>query len=410
MSNEIVNEMDGCLVTHKTFGRGIVKKINIRKRQEGTIVVDFNEKKDCKFVFPVAFLNPNQILHTNEPQIVSFLNAHCRCAGCMELKKSDQGYVQPYLCADCYGKYQKCDFCDNYKLKDSFMKLSSMEYDEPDQICSDCYVEQCFTCEECNKTYLKKFKPVNKYIKDGQQLCQSCLEFYFNECDNCGEYVPDEYTVFTAHGEYCHDCFEKISIKCDRCGERFVPLATEHYCDNCMREISEKAREKYYFEEWKKFDFGSRKIKELGFHQLKKILLVDFMTKFHPESEGKEEYYDILVLYAGGSGYILLNKKKTSFKDLWPYACESYTMSEIKKDPWKIYFSFQPDYYPEPIDFGDTLLKLWKRPVHVGAHTRFDEDYRKEYYQGDLVYEGNEYGDTTSFYIIGEFVQKNSGD
>lgn len=39
----------------------------------------------------------------------------------------------------------------------------------------------------------------------------------------------------------------------------------------------------------------------------------------------------------------------------------------------------------------------------LDAHTIFDEDYRKEYHRDNLVYEGNNYGDTTAFYIIGFF-------
>lgn len=406
MNDDVLNKMMGCMVVHKSFGRGIVKSVITRHNGEGTIIIDFNEKKDTKFVFPSAFLNPNQVLRTNELQIVNYLDAHCRCAGCKELKKSDKGYERPYLCNDCSGKYQECSLCGHYKLRDSFKKLSGFEFNEPDQVCSDCYNEQCFTCEDCGKTYLKKYRPSNKYLKDDQQLCQSCLEYNFNECDNCGTYAPDEFTVLMDYRTYCQDCFENLAIKCERCGERFVPLASEHHCQNCMREISELAREKAYFEEWKKFDFNSRKIKELGFIQLKSTPLIDFMTKFHPKNEGKDGYYDILVLYGGGSGYVLINKKKTSFKELWPYACESYTMSQIKKDPFLIYFPVQTDYYQEAINLGDKYLKLWRRPICIGAHTRYDEDYRKEWIGGELVYEGDEYGATTPFYIIGEFVDE----
>lgn len=46
-------------------------------------------------------------------------------------------------------------------------------------------------------------------------------------------------------------------------------------------------------------------------------------------------------------------------------------------------------------------LKLWERPYILKATTNYDKDFRKEWQDGDLVYEGNNWGDTTNFYIVG---------
>lgn len=46
-------------------------------------------------------------------------------------------------------------------------------------------------------------------------------------------------------------------------------------------------------------------------------------------------------------------------------------------------------------------LKLWKTPYLLHAVTNYDKDFRKEWVDGFLEYEGNEYGDTSTFYIIG---------
>jgi len=46
-------------------------------------------------------------------------------------------------------------------------------------------------------------------------------------------------------------------------------------------------------------------------------------------------------------------------------------------------------------------LKLWETPYILEAQTDYDKDYRKEWKNGYLEYEGNEYGDTSEFYIIG---------
>lgn len=48
--------------------------------------------------------------------------------------------------------------------------------------------------------------------------------------------------------------------------------------------------------------------------------------------------------------------------------------------------------------------KLFVHPFAFRAQTYFDMDYRKEWQNGDLVYEGNNYGDTTTFYIVGVLI------
>ena len=54
----------------------------------------------------------------------------------------------------------------------------------------------------------------------------------------------------------------------------------------------------------------------------------------------------------------------------------------------------------------DTWLNVWAIPLHVRAVTNGDKDFRKEYEWGELVYEGNQYGDTSDFYIIGTLMSK----
>lgn len=57
---------------------------------------------------------------------------------------------------------------------------------------------------------------------------------------------------------------------------------------------------------------------------------------------------------------------------------------------------------PKKIILSDgAILKLFKTPFILDAVTDYDKDFRKEWEDGCLVYEGNEYGDTSSFYIIG---------
>lgn len=56
----------------------------------------------------------------------------------------------------------------------------------------------------------------------------------------------------------------------------------------------------------------------------------------------------------------------------------------------------------ETIQYGDEYnLHLWNRPFVLEASTMYDKDFRKIWRNGELEYEGNNYGDTSDFYIIG---------
>lgn len=61
---------------------------------------------------------------------------------------------------------------------------------------------------------------------------------------------------------------------------------------------------------------------------------------------------------------------------------------------------FHEDFTKIQLSNGETL-KLWKTPYLLYAVTNYDKDFRKEWCDGYISYEGNEYGDTSTFYIIG---------
>lgn len=73
---------------------------------------------------------------------------------------------------------------------------------------------------------------------------------------------------------------------------------------------------------------------------------------------------------------------KTSKKMLWANHC------------------YNEPFEPMVLSNGKTL-KLWKTPYVLKASTEYDKDFRKEWQNGELVYEGNNWGDTSTFCIIG---------
>lgn len=78
------------------------------------------------------------------------------------------------------------------------------------------------------------------------------------------------------------------------------------------------------------------------------------------------------------------------------------TFTELKKQgalSWRLK-CYDEDFSKIELSNGESL-KLWKRPYLLHAVTNYDKDFRKEWVDGFLEYEGNEYGDTSTFYIIG---------
>lgn len=78
------------------------------------------------------------------------------------------------------------------------------------------------------------------------------------------------------------------------------------------------------------------------------------------------------------------------------------TFTEFKKN--KVFFWLDIDEERRsceiPID-QHCILNLWDKPFFLQASTAFDKDFRKEWHGDSYVREGNNFGDTSRFYIIG---------
>lgn len=82
-------------------------------------------------------------------------------------------------------------------------------------------------------------------------------------------------------------------------------------------------------------------------------------------------------------------------------------MSDIKKDPYLCCSVIDHKKSDAGLQFelrdGQHVV-VWNVPFRVRAQTVFDMDYRKEWNGDEIVYEGNNYSDTTAFYIIGNVI------
>ena len=81
---------------------------------------------------------------------------------------------------------------------------------------------------------------------------------------------------------------------------------------------------------------------------------------------------------------ITFTELKKMSKSYWIYKCDEESGQKIR------------------LSNGKTM-KIWEAPLQLEAVTDYDKDFRMEWH-GDYVYEGNKFGDTSTFYIIGNLV------
>lgn len=114
-----------------------------------------------------------------------------------------------------------------------------------------------------------------------------------------------------------------------------------------------------------------------------------------------DDKIDYLILDNVIQEFIVVHEYKIDYT-LWPKTDKYVTMSQLKKDPRKLTtISFGIKYvFEQPIHFSNNkLMYLWEKPFQIHAITSFDQDYS---------YEGNQYGDTSNFYIIGTLISDKS--
>lgn len=116
------------------------------------------------------------------------------------------------------------------------------------------------------------------------------------------------------------------------------------------------------------------------------------------KKESRVDYY--IINYR----YILIYSGRLAISFNPPIA-DSFTASEFKK-----YGGINSSYLKSNSEDMKVKLKngrtmtIYNNPIELCGQTYDDMDYRKEWSNGYLEYEGNNYGDTSSFYFVGEII------
>ena len=93
------------------------------------------------------------------------------------------------------------------------------------------------TCAHCGNS----FDAENLTETSAGLVCQECLDSDFYQCDDCGNYYPNDEKIVAANGEdICQSCQEEDYYTCEECGEvyrqddiTYIESTEQYLCDYC---------------------------------------------------------------------------------------------------------------------------------------------------------------------------------
>lgn len=147
-------------------------------------------------------------------------------------------------------------------------------------------------------------------------------------------------------------------------------------------------------------DFDSAQIKRISFRNFKQQRSIDLMSSLaHCAQRGWEPIDFLLISDDFYRSFIICYDVPSTSHGLPQYGC---TLTQLKRmgtshlldgRTCKIGSSvFVPRF--------NEKFHIWKRPYLIRAQTHNDTNYGN-YYEDGYLHEGNQYGDTSSFFILG---------
>lgn len=334
------------------------------------------------------------------------------CSGCYRIFVDSAPIHQVHkkmYCPDCFdGLPKKCYVCGeplNYESGKIFYTTLT-DASKRIYVCSNCIDEHTFVCSECGDRFMSSELVDSKYVPASQQVCRYCVSHceWCNEAiDNKHKHTTDDYDSET----YCLDCWGKYSLDCSICGKKFVPNSKrKDVCPSC-------GDRRAYVERLKTLDFSVRVGVQVDYDNLGHLDLCELFTSLH------RSCYALFNIYALPQSkspvhYIVMNFKgyrivitflQTEIKGNLPWI-PSMTMTEFKKrDHREEVLSALRYWLPkstETIILPEGEMTVLYSPVMLKVQTDDDKNYRKEFDgYGGYIQTGNNWGDTTDFYIIG---------
>ena len=132
-----------------------------------------------------------------------------------------------------------CEHCgkevEESKIREAFIR------NIPKNVCEDCIEEFFEQCADCGEYFLKEDLHKNN---DGELICDACIEDNYAYCGECGclERIDNMRWAEDDQNYICESCFNDYFEQCDDCGNiyrrdnmRYIEDGCGYYvCENCL--------------------------------------------------------------------------------------------------------------------------------------------------------------------------------
>lgn len=400
-----MNDVIGARVTHSNpqFGNGSVVEI-----KGNHIIVKFDNLPDNKtFQFPNIFTQLRKMTTENK-KLLHLINELTKKYTCNICGKYDTEISfdldEKMICNECKKKLVRCELCKKTIIPDE-AKVISKWFSSAYQ-CKKCYYRSHFMCVSCKKWFDIEEKAKTKHISD-VPICNDCASEKYDLCYCCNTYMPSSYFSQIGLGLLCQDCSETHTKKCSICGNYFYFYEGEKktLCYSC--EANEEYNHYLLNLNYNEFTY-----KKISFVQLRNTKTVPLMSKLrytHDEivksnKNGDDKPFDLLLIgdyhctTNNYVNYVVIYEMPRRFHNLYS---NSSKISTIKKEGWFSYKIGGEIGEKTNIEIDGGFLCIYNKPFRIQAQTYQDQLYGDIYYGDELVFAGNNYGDTSDFWVIG---------
>lgn len=380
-------------VSHKSLGQGTIVELN-----DDHIRIRFNSDDNDKirtFPFPEIFNNKKKLMTTASKVILDYIlnfeETHC-CSCCEQYSNDIKFVAGKRCCPQCVEKMIKCQHCEGV-----FEQQDCKSDSYKNNFCKTCYKATHFICAICNNELSNDEIITSSFIYDGKPICESCAEYEFFTCEVCGTWISEEVCVKVENNYMCPNCAKEQTIVCKQCGKSSIKRSDEiNICYDC--ETLE-----LYFDYISSLDLCKLSSYTVSFYDFRRSKTRKIMSRLrHGYGDNPVDPssmpFDVLLLDTYIGKLVVVWKMLNRFKFLYEHGC---TLTKLKKDGTLMLHHFTNTVKKIATLSNGESFHIWERPYQLRAQTVCDMDYGDRWEGRDLIYEGNKYGDTSTFYIIG---------
>lgn len=385
-------------VYSETYGIGIITEIDYSKTPI-KIKVQFDNNKTLQFLYPNVFKEKKLFPHSAGISKLMDYNTCQKCGRIVGRSKLKE-YEGILCCPQCYPVLKTCDYCHRSFLADDIIGMYKVK------VCKHCYSKHFYKCKECGNDVDLHNKMQYEYFDKmlENQLCSYCTQDLLSYCACCDKYVDSELINLGDTYAVCKECYDNKRYQCEECGSlvRYFNRV-EGLCSRCWHA-------RFYVDDVVSFFEQDLEVVQYSFSQIKEMRHEDLMGNLRVGerwiSRTEKVPFDVLQIVLTEWPLricLIVNEHISSHAE--EARIGSCTMTEFKKN-YALFWRINRQKHNEiirsiPLD-DNKELKIYKYPIYLRAMTSLDKDYRKEWHNDVLVYEGNNFGDTSDFYVVGE--------